>query len=494
MSTPSTAPAGSPTTGHRHLGLSLALLALAQLIFSLDLNIVFVALPDIKETLHFSGQTEQWVVSAYAVFAGGFLLLGGRAADLLGRRRMFVLALAIYAVSSFVGGLAGAPAVLVVARAVQGIGAALLLPSTLSLINTLFEEGPRRNRALAVWGGAGASGLTVGALLGGVLTQAFGWSAVFFVNVPLAVLVALAALAVIPADAPRHAARRFDLPGALTVTAGATMLVFVLVQGPESGWTSGGVIGGVVAAAILLPAFVVLEARTADPLLALRLLRNRPLTVAITVTFIYMATFGTLPYFLTLLLQEVHGYNALRTGLAFLVPSVAIATGTQVGERMTNAVGARLTLLAGFAFGAVGTAVLALGFDSARSFSVLLPGLILSGIAQGVVWTAMWIAAASGVAAREQGVASGMASTTLNIGNAVGLAVLVAVATADIADQQGDRLRADLADGAFTAVLLAAAGMVIGLLLVAFALPRTPAAATVPALDLDEPVPVTEAR
>ncbi|EIV93483.1 MFS transporter [Frankia sp. QA3] len=494
MSTPSTVSAGPPAIGHRHLGLSLALLALAQLIFSLDLNIVFVALPDIKASLHFAGQTEQWVVSAYAVFAGGFLLLGGRAADLLGRRRMFVLALSIYAVSSFVGGLAGTPAILVVARAIQGVGAALLLPSTLSLINTLFEEGPRRNRALAVWGGAGASGLTVGALLGGVLTQAFGWSAVFFVNVPLAAVVALAALAVIPADPPRLAARRFDLPGALTVTAGVTMLVFVLVQGPESGWTSGGVIAGIVAAVILLPAFVAMEARTADPLLALRLLRNRPLTVAITVTFIYMGTFGTLPYFLTRLLQEVHGYSALRTGLAFAIPSVAIATGTQLGERMTTAIGTRLTLLSGFALGAVGTAVLAIGFDSERSFATLLPGLILSGVAQGTVWTAMWIAAASGVAAQEQGVASGMASTTLNIGNAVGLAVLVAIATADITDQQGDRLRADLADGTFTAVLLTAAGLVIGLLLVALALPRTRAAAAVPALDLDDPVPAPEAR
>src|SRR4051812_4920004 len=182
----------SPPPARPRAGLSLALLALAQLIFSLDLNIVFVALPDIGADLGFTGQTQQLVVSAYVVLAGGFLLFGGRAADLLGRRRIFVLALALYALSSLVGGLAGSPGVIIAARAVQGIGGALLLPSTLSLINTLFDEGPKRNRALAVWGGAGASGLTIGALLGGVLTENFGWRAVFFVNVPLAGLVALA--------------------------------------------------------------------------------------------------------------------------------------------------------------------------------------------------------------------------------------------------------------------------------------------------------------
>ncbi|GAA2372989.1 hypothetical protein GCM10010246_79650 [Streptomyces cuspidosporus] len=190
------APGGTP----RRLGWTLVLLAFAQLIYSLDLNIVFVALPEIGSGLGFRVQTQQLVVSAYVVFAGGCLLLGGRAADLLGRRRMFVLALALYAVSSLAGGMAGSPGVIITARAIQGIGGALLLPSTLSLINTLFEEGPKRNRALAVWGGAGASGLTIGALLGGVLTEQFGWPTVFYVNVPLAGLVALAALFVIPSD------------------------------------------------------------------------------------------------------------------------------------------------------------------------------------------------------------------------------------------------------------------------------------------------------
>ncbi|ALO97125.1 MULTISPECIES: MFS transporter [Streptomyces] len=465
MSTSPTLQSGHAGPDGRRLGWSLALLALAQLIFSLDLNIVFVALPDIGDDLGFPGQTQQLVVSAYVVFAGGFLLLGGRAADLLGRRRIFVLALTVYAVSSLAGGLAGSPAVIIAARAVQGIGGALLLPSTLSLINTLFEEGPKRNRALAVWGGAGASGLTVGALLGGILTESFGWPAVFFVNVPLAGLVALAALAVIPRDEARTAGRRFDLPGALTVTAGATLLVFALVEGPENGWTAPEVIGSFVAAVVFLIAFAVIESRSRDPLMPFRLFRNRSLSVGITVTFLYMATFGTLPYFLTVLLQSVHGFSALQTGLAFLVPSVAIATGTQLGERLTTRLGTRPTLLAGFLVGAVGTALLAWGFDADATYLMAVPGLIVSGVGQGIVWTAMWIAASTGVAANEQGIANGMASTTLNIGNAIGLAVLTAIADAGTGGKTGQALKAATADGEFLVVLLTAVGMVVGLLI-----------------------------
>ncbi|MFI6151693.1 MFS transporter [Kitasatospora sp. NPDC051170] len=477
----------APSGGARRLGWTLALLALAQLIFALDLNIVFVALPEIGSELGFPGQTQQLVVSAYVVFAGGFLLFGGRASDLLGRRRVFVLALAVYAVSSLAGGLAGSPGVIIGARIVQGIGGALLLPSTLSLINTLFEEGPRRNRALAVWGGAGASGLTVGALLGGVLTENFGWPAVFYVNVPLAGLVALAALIVIPRDEPRAERRRFDLPGALSVTAGATLLVFALVEGPELGWLSGWVTGAFVTATALLAAFVLIETRSADPLLPFRLFRNRSLSVGAAVTFVYMATFGVLPYFLTVLMQTVHGYGALRTGLAFLVPSVAIALGTQLGERLTTRTGLRPTLLGGFLVGAIGTAALAFGFDADAGYLALLPGLVVSGLGQGVVWTAMWIAAATGTPAHEQGVANGAASTALNLGNAIGLAVFTVVADAGSEGKAGDALTRATADGEFLVVLLTALGMVVGLL-ITLALREPPASEALrPAAE--EPLP-----
>ncbi|OXR42342.1 Antiseptic resistance protein [Nocardia cerradoensis] len=459
MPTP-TSPTSTARTGPR-LGWTLALLALAQSIYALDLNIVFVALPDIGSDLGFPGQTQQLVVSAYVVFAGGFLLLGGRAADLLGRRRMFLLALCLYGISSLAGGLAGSPVVIIVARAVQGIGGALLLPSTLALINTLFPEGPKRNRALAVWGGAGASGLTIGALLGGVLTENFGWPAVFFVNVPLTAVVALAALRVIPRDRAGAERRSFDFPGALLVTGGSTILVFALVEGPELGWASPLVVGALVLAVLLLAVFAVAESRSADPLMPFRLFRNRSLTVGMAVTFIYMATFGVLPYFLTVLMQTVHGYTALQTGLAFLVPSVAIATGTQLGERAATRFGVRATLLIGFGIGAVGTVVLAIGFDASAGYGALVPGLIVSGVGQGIVWTAMWIAAAAGTPGAEQGVANGIASTTLNIGNAIGLAIFTVIA--ELGTDNETATNSAAAQGERTVVVLTAVGMVFGL-------------------------------
>ncbi|MEU4843060.1 MFS transporter [Nocardia testacea] len=468
-------PTLAPNTGPR-LGWALTLLALAQLIYALDLNIVFVALPEIGSALGFPGQTQQLVVSAYVVFAGGFLLFGGRAADLLGRRRMFLLALGLYGISSLAGGLASDPVVIIVARAVQGIGGALLLPSTLSLINTLFEEGPKRNRALAVWGGAGASGLTIGALLGGVLTENFGWPAVFFVNVPLTAVVALGTLVAIPRDRAGVQRRPFDFPGAVCVTCGSTLLVFALVEGPEMGWGSAAVLSAFVLSVLLLASFAVVEVRSADPLLPFVMFRNRHLSIGMTVTFIYMATFGVLPYFLTVLMQNVHGYNALQTGLAFLVPSVAIAAGTQLGERMATRFGVRPTLLLGFGVGAVGTLIMAFGFAATAGYGALVPGLIVSGVGQGIVWTAMWITAATGTPGHEQGVANGIASTALNLGNAIGLAIFTVVAEFGTDGKSGTALTVATANGERLVVLLTAAGMVVGLLITLTQTTSTPVA------------------
>jgi len=463
--------ASSATGALRSLRWSLALLAFAQLIYSLDINIVFVALPEIGAGLGFSGQTLQWVVSAYTVFCGGFLLLGGRAADLLGQRRMFIFALWLYALSSLLGGLAWSPAVIVSARAVQGIGAALLFPSTLSLINRLFAEGPPRNRALAIWGGAGASGLVLGSLAGGVLTSAYGWPSVFFVNVLLAGIAIVAAFFVIPKDAPRTERRSFDLPGALTVTAGATLLVYALVQGPEDGWQATPIVVALVLAAASLLAFAMIESRSRDPLMPMRLFSNRSLVSGMAITFIYMGTFGALPYFLTVLFQNIQGYSALQTGLAFIVPSVAIFAGTQLGARLANRLSMRTTLLAGFVVGIIGTLALALAAFVGSPYAYIVPGLVISGIGQGIVWTAMWIAAASGVSYHEQGIASGMASTTLNVGNAIGIALLVAFANRGIGGLQGEALRDGLAVGSQHAFYLASAGLLLGLL-VSLALPR----------------------
>ncbi|MFT3691223.1 MFS transporter [Paenirhodobacter sp.] len=456
------------TTPASGTGRALALLAFAQLIYSLDINIVFVALPEIGAGLGFSGQTLQWVVSAYMVFCGGFLLFGGRAADLIGQRRMFIFALWLYALSSLAGGLATSPAVIVAARAVQGIGAAFLFPATLSLLNRLFAEGPERNRALAVWGGAGASGLSIGALAGGFLTAAWGWPAVFYVNVVLAGIAIIAAFFVIPRDPKRHEKRSFDLPGALTVTIGATALVFALVEGPEIGWGATSVVWALILAAVFLIAFAVIEARSRDPLMPLRLFRNRSLVAGMTITFLYMGTFGALPYFLTVLFQNVQGLTALQTGWAFLVPSIAIAVGTQIGERLATRLSTRTTLITGMIVGAVGTALLVPGVTS--GYLAIVPGLIVSGLGQGIVWTGMWIAAASGVHHDEQGVASGMASTALSVGNSIGLAVLIALANRHTGGLEGEALRTALAEGTQLAFWLAAAGILVSLI-AAFALP-----------------------
>lgn len=455
------APEISSSPPRRRLGLTLALLAFAQLIISVDYNIVYVALPEIGTDLGFSAQNLQWVISAYAVAFGGFLLLGGRASDLFGPRRMFALGLALYAGSSLLGGLATSPGLLIAARAVQGIGGAFLFPATLTLVSTSFAEGRERNRAFAVWGTAGGSGMILGSLLGGVLTDAFGWESVFFVNVPLAGLAALLSFSLIAPDAPRAKGRSFDLVGALTSTVGVTAVVYTLVQGPEHGWTSPAVLGSAVAGVVLLAVFVAVELRSADPLLPLRLFRNRNLSVGAAVTFLFMGTFGTLLYFLTVYFQGVHGYDALTTGLAFLVPMVAIAIGSQTAGRLATRYGIRPVLAAALLVGGAGAVVLGLTMAAGASYLALVPGLVVMGLGQGAGYTLMFGAASLGVPGSDQGIASGVASTSQQVGGAVGLALLVAVANAGLDGLSGEALTAATTDGLRTAVLIAAAGVMV---------------------------------
>ncbi|MFD0308254.1 MFS transporter [Streptomyces sp. NPDC127119] len=442
------------------LGLPLAVLALGQLVISLDYNIVYVALPDIGAGLGFSDHDLQWVVSAYVVATGGFLLLGGRAADLLGRRRMFVVAALLYAGSSLVGGLSQSPGVLVAVRAVQGIGGSLLFPATLSLIGTLYEEGRDRNRALAVWGAAGAGGLCFGSLLGGVLVEAFGWPSVFFVNVPVAGALAVAGRLLFPADGPRDRSRSFDAAGALTATGGITLLVFVLVRASAEGWGAPTVLVSAALSLGLLTLFAVVERRSRDPLLPARLLGHRGLLTAMGIAALFGATFSAVPYFLTLYFRTVQGYGAAATGLAFLVPALVVAVGTQAGERAVSVFGVRRMLVGGMTLGAAGAVALAPALTSDGSYPALLPGIVLLGLGQGAAWTGMWIAASAGIAPGDQGVASGMASTALQVGGAVGLAVLVATAGGIGQNASGPALL----DGIRTAVLVVAAGIGCGAL------------------------------
>ncbi|MEU8238109.1 MFS transporter [Actinoplanes missouriensis] len=446
-------------------GLLLVLLALAQFISALDYNIVYVALPEIGRELGFSTHSLQWVVSAYAVAFGGFLLLGGRAADLLGQRRMFTVALGLYGVSSLFGGLAQDPAVLLAARAGQGLGGALLLPATLSLINTTFAEGRDRNRAMAVWGGAGAGGMALGSLLGGALTSFFGWESVFWVNVPLALGAVVASFLIIPADPPRVTGRSFDLAGVLTATLGFTILVFGVVQGPELGWTSATVLAALFGGLALVGLFLIVEARTAEPLMPLALLRNRNLVTAMGVTFIFMGTFGSQYYFFTMYLQNVLGYGALATGLAFLPSALIGMVGSTVSEKLLARISARTTIAVGLLAGAAGMALLALGMSADGSFAALLPGIVPLSLGQGIAWTAMFVAAGTGVAAHHQGVASATVSTTQQIGGAVGLAALVAIASSGAATDSGPALVPGLQTAGWVAALATVAGAAFALTL-----------------------------
>lgn len=448
----------------------LILLGLGSMITALDFTVVYVALPQIARDVGFSSATLQWVVSAYAVPFGGFLLLGGRLCDLIGRRRMFVAGMVLYGLASLLGGLAADPGPLVCARVLQGLGGAVLMPATLSLVATLFDEGPERNRAMTVWAVCGASGLSLGALLGGVLTGTFGWEAVFFVNVPVAVAGAAAAFAVLAPDGVRRPGG-FDLPGALAGTAGVTGLVFAIAHGAEWGWTSPGVLVSLAAAVALLAGFVAIEARSRDPLLPLRLLANRHTSAAAGAILVYGLTLQCVPYFLTLHFQNVLGYDAMRSGLAFLGPTLGITVGNLAVGRLIPRLGLRGTMILSVLVGAAGTAVLAVSLSADGSYLGLLAGLAGFGLGSGLSFATMFILASTGVAPHEQGAVSGLASTVLQAGSSAGLAVLVAVAGRDTAGLTGEALRAATAGGLRSAILVAAVVALVGLAAV-LTLPR----------------------
>jgi len=432
-----------------------------MLIVSLDQYIVVVALPEIGRDLGYSAQTLQSVISAYAVASSGFLLFGGRAADLLGPRRMLVTGLTLYAVASLAGGLATRPEVQLAARAVQGLGGALVFPSSLALINTTFTEGPNRNRALGIWGGAGAAGLVVGVLLGGVLTRAFGWQAVFFVNVPLAGAALMLAFPLIERDRARDPDRMFGLPGALSATGAVTLIVFALVQGPDVGWGSPRILAATAAGLLLLAVFIVIERYSDDPLVPLRLLANRVLMIAVLIAFMFMATFGSLLYFLSIYFQNVRGYDALETGAGFLLPTAVVVAGSALAGQVVTRFGLRLTLVTALSIGVAGAFALALAISPDGSYATLVPGLVGVSIGDGVVFTTMFIAAATGVTDREQGIASGIVSTASGIGAVVGLAILVLVANSGTEGLLGEDLRTATADGITTALLVIAGGILV---------------------------------
>ncbi|GAA2878601.1 MFS transporter [Pseudonocardia halophobica] len=399
----------APEARRAGTGARLALLAVTQFLVATDFDIVFVALPSIGRDLGFDADGLQWVVSAYTVALGGLLLLGGRATDRLGARRVFVAGLVLFGLASLAGGLATTPGRLVTARAVQGVGAALLTPATLRLLAVGFAEGPDRNRAFAVWGVAGSTGAAVGAAGGGLLTSAFGWEAVLLVNVPVALVAAALAPVLLRADGPRVRGP-FDLLGAALATTGSTLLVLGIVDRSPV----------VVLGVVLLGAFLLVERRAPEPLLP-RV--SRALLAPTLAVLLFMGAVGTAYFLITTQLQDVLGFTVLQAGAAFLPLSALSMVGAGWAfPRLAARIGAGRTLVVGMAGLGVSLAVLALGFGG---YATMLPGFVWALFA-GIAFPAVFRTAAAAVPESQQGVAGALASTAQYVGGAVGLAVLLA--------------------------------------------------------------------
>ena len=429
---------------------ALAVLALAHFTISVDFNIVYIALPQIGTALGFGQASLQWVVIAFSLGYGGFLLLGGRAADRLGARRMLVSGAVLMGAASVVGALAGNPGVLVGARFLQGLGAAALFPATLSLLNTAFPAGPERTRAMAVWGTAGAFGALAGGAVGGILTSAFGWTSVFWALVPATLAVVLAAPGVLPPDGRRTGPAGFDLPGAATVTAGSLLVVLGISLGQSVGWASWQSTGAILLGLLTLGALLLVERRAADPLLPARLLTNRPLLVTMVLVFVLMGSVNTLHYVYTTHVQGTLGLGPLAAGLGFLPQGLAAMLGSALLlPPLLDRWGVRRSLFAGMAASGLTAALFALAV-AADSYWAMLPAVVLLGVTAGTTYPVVFAAAASGVADDEQGVGSAMVSTTQQIGAAVGLASLVAVADAAAGPASSGLGAASLTGGAVT--------------------------------------------
>jgi EmrB/QacA subfamily drug resistance transporter len=410
----------------------LVVACVAQFMVLLDVSIVNVALPSIHQHLGFSTTGLQWVVNAYTLTFAGFLLLGGRCADLLGRRRVFLAGAALFAVSSLACALASTRGLLIGARALQGFSGAVLSPATLSVITSSFAEGPERNRALGTWGATGALGASSGALLGGILTEAFGWPAIFAVNVPLGVLVIAAGRRVIPASTGASERRHFDVAGAVLVTASLVMITFAIVRTDTLGWGAAGVLAPMTGGALLFAAFLLVEARIARvPLVPLGILRKAgQLRGANLVVTLLYAAFFPVWFFLTLYLQQVLHYDPIDAGLAFLPMTLSIFAASKLAPRLVARFGPRPVITAGMLTATVGMLLLR-GIAPGDSYvSAVLPGAMLSSIGMGCSLVPATIVAMQGLPRSHSGLGSGLLNTSRLMGGALGLAVLSTIAAA----------------------------------------------------------------
>ena len=427
-STRAGAGSGARLSGRRGL-LILLLLCGAQFLVVLDATIVNVALPSIQRALHFTQQNLQWVASGYALTFAGFLLLGGRAADLLGRRRVFMAGVLLFIAASLTGGLSTSSGMLVGARLVQGLGGAMLSPAALSLLTTSFRGGDRA-RALGIYGSAGGAGGAAGVLFGGLLTSGPGWRWVLFVNVPLGIAIVLAAARLVSGSRQAARLRDLDVPGAVLVTAALLLLVYGLTRAPDVGWGNARTVGEFAGAAVLLVVFVVNEARAARPLLPPRTLRLPGVTSANGAALLQFSAVIPVFFFLTLYLQQVLGYSALRAGLAFLPLAGGVILIAPAASRLVSRFGAAPTLIAGPLVFAGGLAYLSRLPVRGAYPTDILPALVMVAAGAGLGFVSIINAATRGVPRSDAGVAAGLVNTMQRIGSSVGLAVLTAVATA----------------------------------------------------------------
>jgi EmrB/QacA subfamily drug resistance transporter len=407
-----------------------SLLAISFFMTVVDLTIVNVALPTIGRALHFSESNLQWVVTAYGVAFGGFLLLGGRAADLLGRRRVFMAGLSTFTAASLAATLAQSDTFLIAMRTVQGVGAAIVLPAALSIVMNMFDEGAERNKALGIWGALGAGGATFGLIAGGLLTRFAGWEYIFFLNVPIGVMLLILVPRVVPESRIEAARRRYDLFGAASVTGGLALLAYAISNAPQVGWGSTRTVGLIAASAALLVAFLIIESRVDSPLVPLRIFRLKTLAGANAVSFLLGASFFAYIFVGTLYMQQVLGYSALRTGLTWLTASLASVAFAGLSQALVTRGLAKLVMALGMTL--IGGGVLwTMQVPVHGSYWADLAGpFLITGIGTAFAFIPVSIAALAGIAEHEAGLASGLLNTTQQLGGAIGVAVASTVAAA----------------------------------------------------------------
>jgi len=406
---------------------------LAQLLVVIDVSIVTLALPEIQRGLGFSPVGLQWVLSGYALAFGGFLLLGGRLADLLGRRKILIVGAAVFTGASLACGLAGSPAVLVAARAVEGLGAAMMAPAALSLILALFPEGAERNKALGAFGAVSGAGGAIGVLAGGMLTTWLSWPWIFFVNLPVGSLIVVASTLLLPESRAALNHRRFDAAGAVTITGGLSLLVYAVVTASRHGWTSVTTIGLLAGAVALIGAFVAIEARSAAPLLPLSFFRNRTVTAANLAGLLLGAVIFPMFVFLSLYMQQVLGYSPIKTGLAFLVIAAGMIVASGAAQGLVTRTGAKRVLTVGL-LGFAAAQVLFIRLPSTGGYVThLLPAFLIVAAALGLAYVGDFVASSTGVGPADVGLASGLINTSQQIGGAIGLAVTTTLAASHTA-------------------------------------------------------------